>query len=67
MQWAERTPEIALLAQAETSVVYLALTACFSDKYSYMQVTVWGAICNKITFLKIPDFKVKILDYNSPV
>ena len=23
--------------------------------------------CNKIPFLKIPDFKLKILDYNSPV
>ena len=29
---AERTPERALFAQAETPVVYLALTACFSDK-----------------------------------
>ena len=29
-QRAERKPENALLAQAKTSVVYLALTACFS-------------------------------------
>ena len=31
-QRAERTPESALLAQARTLVVYLALAACFSDK-----------------------------------
>ena len=31
-QRAERTPENALLARVETSVVYLALTACFSDE-----------------------------------
>ena len=31
---AERTPESTLLAQAKTSVIYLTLTACFSDKYT---------------------------------
>ena len=36
---AERTPESALLAQAGTSVVYIALTACFSDKYRSDQMT----------------------------
>ena len=38
-QRAERTPESALLAQAETSVVYLTLTACFSDKYTRDRTT----------------------------
>ena len=33
-QQTERMPESALLAQAETSAVYLALTACFFGEYT---------------------------------
>ena len=38
-QRTERTPENVLFAQAETSVVYLALTACFSEKYIRDRIT----------------------------
>ena len=39
MQGAERIPKSVLLAQAETSVVYFASTAGFSNKYVSNQTT----------------------------
>ena len=43
-QQAERTPESALLAQAETSVVYLPLTARFSNQYTRVRTTTLAEI-----------------------
>ena len=44
MQRAERTPESALPAQAETSVVHLAMNACFCDKYTSDRTTMLAEI-----------------------